>query len=178
MALLPILAYPDLRLRQKALPVARVDDDLRCLAANMAETMYAAPGIGLAAVQVNVPLRVITMDLSESKSELLVLINPEIVERSGEQECEEGCLSVPGEYAKVRRAARIVFTAMNLEGKTTRREAEGLLAVCVQHEIDHLDGKVFVDHLSRLKQERIRERLKKKQGRRGDVATAGHAAAL
>lgn len=177
MALLPILTYPDPRLRRKALPVARVDDAVRRLAADMAETMYAAPGIGLAAIQVDVPLRVITMDLSENKSDLLVLINPEIVEKSGEQECEEGCLSVPGEYAKVMRAARIVFTALDLDGKTTRREAEGLLAVCVQHEIDHLDGKVFVDHLSRLKQERIRERLKKKHGRKSE-SSAHHAAAL
>lgn len=176
MALLPILTYPDPRLRQKAGPVARVDSTVRRLADDMAETMYAAPGIGLAAVQVNVPLRVITMDLSDNRSELLVLINPEIVDKSGEQECEEGCLSVPGVYAPVTRAARVIYTALDRDGRAIRREAEGLLAVCVQHEIDHLDGMVFVDHLSRLKQERIRGRLKK-QARRGETPDR-HAAAM
>jgi peptide deformylase len=176
MALLPILTYPDPRLRQRALPVARLDDDVRRLISDMAETMYAAPGIGLAAVQVNVALRIVTMDLSESRSELRILINPEILERSGEQECEEGCLSVPGEFGKVKRAARIVYSAMDLQGKTARHDAEGLLAVCIQHEIDHLDGRVFVDHLSRLKRDRIRERLRR-QGRRSEPP-AGRAAAM
>lgn len=161
MALLPILRYPDPRLHKKAAPVERVDDSIRRLAANMAETMYEAPGIGLAATQVDVHKRVIVIDISEDKSQLLTLINPEILELAGEQMCEEGCLSVPGVYEKVARAERVRVRALNLRGESFTFEAEGLLSICVQHEIDHLEGKVFVEHLSRLKQARIKSRLAK-----------------
>lgn len=161
MALLPILRFPDPRLQRRAHSVAEIDDSIRQLVADMAETMYAAPGIGLAAVQVDVPLRVIVIDVSEDKSELRVFIDPDIIERSGEQVCEEGCLSVPGVYEKVTRAERVRVRARDLSGETFELAAEGLLAVCIQHEIDHLDGVVFVEHLSRLKQTRIRSRLKK-----------------
>jgi peptide deformylase len=161
MALLPILRYPDPRLHKKAAPVDRVDDDIRRLAADMAETMYAAPGIGLAATQVDVHKQVIVIDISEDKSRLVTLINPRIVAREGEQVCEEGCLSVPGIYDKVARSERVVVRALNLEGQSFDLEADGLLAVCVQHEMDHLQGKVFVEYLSRLKQTRIRSRLAK-----------------
>ncbi|MEN3110998.1 peptide deformylase [Uliginosibacterium paludis] len=162
MALLPILHYPDPRLHTKATPVAVVDDRIRTLAADMAETMYAAPGVGLAASQVNVHERVIVIDVSEDKSGLMALINPEIIERSGEQTCEEGCLSVPGIYDTVTRAERVKVRALNEKGETIEFEADGLLAVCVQHEIDHLDGKVFVEYLSQLKQNRIKTKLAKK----------------
>ncbi len=161
MALLPILRFPDPRLQRRAHSVAEIDDSIRKLVAYMAETMYAAPGIGLAAVQVDVPLRVIVIDVSEDKSELRVFIDPDIVERSGEQVCEEGCLSVPGVYEKVTRAERVRVRARDLSGEPFELAADGLLAVCIQHEIDHLDGVVFVEHLSRLKQTRIRSRLKK-----------------
>ncbi len=161
MALLPILRFPDPRLQRRARSVAEIDDSIRKLVADMAETMYAAPGIGLAAVQVDVPLRVIVIDVSEDKSELRVFIDPDIVERSGEQVCEEGCLSVPGVYEKVTRAERVRVRARDLSGEPFELAADGLLAVCIQHEIDHLDGVVFVEHLSRLKQTRIRSRLKK-----------------
>lgn len=162
MALLPILHYPDPRLHTKATPVAVVDDRIRTLAADMAETMYAAPGVGLAASQVNVHERVIVIDVSEDKSGLMALINPEIIERSGEQTCEEGCLSVPGIYDTVTRAERVKVRALNEKGETIEFEADGLLAVCVQHEIDHLDGKVFVEYLSQLKQNRIKTKLAKR----------------
>lgn len=161
MALLPILRYPDLRLHTIAAPVARVDDAIRKLIADMAETMYEAPGIGLAATQVDVHQQVIIIDVSEDKSQLLAFINPEILELSGEQLCEEGCLSVPGIYDKVARAERVKVRALNQQGESFILEAQGLLAVCVQHEIDHLQGKVFVEHLSRLKQTRIKSRLAK-----------------
>jgi len=161
MALLPILRYPDPRLHKKAVAVQQVDDAIRTLAADMAETMYEAPGIGLAATQVDVHLRVIVIDVSEDKSQLLALINPEILDRGGEQSCEEGCLSVPGVYEKVTRAERVRVRALDLRGETVELEADGLLAVCIQHEMDHLEGKVFVEHLSRLKQARIRARLAK-----------------
>ncbi|HMM72939.1 MAG TPA: peptide deformylase [Rhodocyclaceae bacterium] len=161
MALLPILRFPDPRLQRRAHSVAEIDDSIRKLVADMAETMYAAPGIGLAAVQVDVPLRVIVIDVSEDKSELRVFIDPDIIERSGEQVCEEGCLSVPGVYEKVTRAERVRVRARDLSGEIFELAADGLLAVCIQHEIDHLDGVVFVEHLSRLKQTRIRSRLKK-----------------
>lgn len=161
MALLPILRYPDLRLHKKAEPVRKVDDSIRRLAADMAETMYEAPGIGLAATQVDVHKRVIVIDVSEDKSQLLTLINPEITARDGEQVCEEGCLSVPGIYDKVARSEYVTVSALDLQGQPFTLEAEGLLAVCVQHEIDHLEGKVFVEYLSRLKQARIRNRLAK-----------------
>jgi peptide deformylase len=161
MPLLPILRYPDPRLHKKAAPVGRVDDDIRRLAGDMAETMYAAPGIGLAATQVDVHKQLIVIDTSEDKSQLITLINPGIISREGEQVCEEGCLSVPGIYEKVPRSERIVVRALNLEGEWFDLSAEGLLAVCIQHEMDHLLGKVFVEYLSRLKQTRIRSRLAK-----------------
>lgn len=164
MAILPILKYPDPRLHTVAKPVEKVDDRIRKLVADMAETMYAAPGIGLAATQVDVHERVIVIDLSEEKNDLLVLINPEIYWRSDEREVfEEGCLSVPDTYEKVERAAEIKVRALNEQGEPFEFHADGLLAVCVQHEIDHLDGKVFVEHLSLLKQNRIVTRLRKQQ---------------
>jgi len=163
MALLNILHYPDPRLRRLADPVTRVDDGVRQLVADMAETMYAAPGIGLAAIQVNVPQRVIVIDISDTRDQLLVLINPEIFEKDGEQVFEEGCLSVPGVYDEVTRAAHIRLRALGKDGKPFEMEASDLLATCIQHEIDHLDGKVFVDYLSRLKQTRIRKKLEKQQ---------------
>jgi peptide deformylase len=162
MALLPILRYPDPRLHKKAAPVAEVNDTIRKLIADMAETMYEAPGVGLAATQVDVHRRVVVIDVTEDKTGLLALINPEILERSGEQECEEGCLSVPGIYEKVTRAEKIRFRALDQKGQPFEMEAEGLLAVCVQHEIDHLNGKVFVEYLSQLKQGRIKAKLAKK----------------
>lgn len=161
MALLPILRYPDPRLHKKAAPVERVDETIRKLIADMAETMYEAPGIGLAATQVDVHKRVIVIDVSEDKSKLLAFVNPEILERAGEQVCEEGCLSVPGIYEKVTRSERVKVRALDARGEPFTLEAEGLLAVCVQHEIDHLDGKVFVEHLSQLKQGRIKAKLAK-----------------
>jgi peptide deformylase len=162
MALLPILHYPDERLHTRATPVKEVDARIRKLVADMAETMYAAPGIGLAATQVDVHERVIVIDISEDKSGLMAFINPEILERRGEQECEEGCLSVPGIYDKVRRAEWVRVRALNEKGETFELETDGLLAVCVQHEIDHLDGKVFVEYLSHLKQGRIKTKLAKR----------------
>lgn len=161
MALLKILHYPDPRLHTVAKPVAVVDDTIRKLAADMAETMYAAPGIGLAATQVDRHLRLIVVDISEEKNRLLTFINPVIVMKEGEAVREEGCLSVPGIYDKVTRAEHIRVQALNPRGETFQMEATGLLAVCIQHEIDHLDGKVFVEYLSRLKQTRIRHKLLK-----------------
>ena len=163
MALLPILHYPDPRLHKVAAPVTIVDDRIRQLVKDMAETMYAAPGIGLAATQVDVHQRVLIIDISETRDQLQTFINPEILERSGEAETEEGCLSVPGIYDKVTRAERVKVQALNTQGEKFTLEAEGLLAVCIQHEIDHLDGKVFVEYLSRLKQQRIAAKLKKQQ---------------
>ena len=165
MAILNVLTYPDPRLRKQAAPVKSVDNDVRQLVDDMAETMYAAPGIGLAAVQVDVQKRVIVLDISEDQTDLRVFINPEITEKRGQQESEEGCLSVPGVYAPVTRADSIVVRALGRDGKTFTLEASGMLAVCIQHEVDHLDGKVFVDYLSRMKQERIRKKLSK-QARR------------
>ena len=162
MALLPILRFPDPRLHTVAAPVAEVDDTIRRLIDDMAETMYEAPGIGLAATQVDVHRRVVVIDVSEERTELLALVNPVIVARSGEQVCEEGCLSVPGVYDKVSRAERVTVEALDRQGKPFSLDAEGLLAVCIQHEIDHLDGKVFVEYLSLLKQNRIKTRLAKK----------------
>jgi peptide deformylase len=161
MALLKILHYPDPRLHTVAKPVARVDDEIRRLAADMAETMYAAPGIGLAATQVDRHIRMIVVDISEQKNKLLTLINPRIVMKEGEAVHEEGCLSVPGIYDKVTRAEHIRVQALNLAGDSIEMDASGLLGVCIQHEIDHLDGKVFVEYLSRLKQTRIRHKLQK-----------------
>ena len=163
MAIRTILHYPDPRLRQVARPVATVDDEIRRLVDDMAETMYAAPGIGLAAVQINVALRVVTIDISESRNALQVFINPQILQRDGKQVFEEGCLSVPGIYDEVERAQHIRLRALNRDGQPFELEAEGLFATCIQHEIDHLDGKVFVDYLSRLKQTRIRKKLEKQE---------------
>ena len=159
MALLPILHYPDPRLHMRARVVDRVDADIRQLAADMSETMYAAPGIGLAATQVNRHVRVIVIDVSEDRSQLLTFINPELIEKSGECDGEEGCLSVPGIYETVKRAAQVKVRALNVEGETFELDATDLLAVCIQHEMDHLDGKVFVEYLSRLKQTRIKAKL-------------------
>ena len=161
MALLNILVYPDSRLRTVAKPVEAVDHSVTTLVDDMAQTMYSAPGIGLAATQVNVPKRVIVMDLSENRDELIVFINPIIEALEGEIETEEGCLSVPGIVAPVSRSERITVSALNREGKSFRLDASELLSVCIQHEVDHLNGKVFVDYLSRLKQDRIRKRLLK-----------------
>ena len=164
MALLTILHYPDKRLHKVAKPVAAVTERIRKLAADMAETMYDAPGVGLAATQVDVHERVVVIDVSEDKDDLMVLINPEILSRSDEQKThEEGCLSVPGVFDEVERPATVRIRALNLEGEVHEFEAEGLLAVCVQHEIDHLNGKVFVQHLSYLKQTRLKARLRKEQ---------------
>jgi peptide deformylase len=163
MAVLKILEYPDPRLRKIAVPVTAFAADLRKLVEDMAETMYAAPGVGLAATQVDVHKRIVVMDVSEARDELLVLINPEIVAAGGEAESEEGCLSVPGYYDKVTRAASIRVRAFDARGNNFELDAAGVLAVCVQHEMDHLIGRVFVDHLSPLKQARLAARLRKKQ---------------
>jgi len=158
-----ILQYPDPRLRLKANALPDVNDNVRRLVMDMAETMYQAPGIGLAAIQVNEPWRIVVIDISETRDQLQVFINPEILNKEGEQELEEGCLSVPGIYEPVIRANRIRVRALDRDGNAFELEAEGLLATCIQHEIDHLDGKVFVDYLSRLKQTRIRKKLEKQQ---------------
>jgi peptide deformylase len=163
MALLPILHYPDPRLHKVATPVAVVDDRIRQLVTDMAQTMYAAPGIGLAATQVDVHERVLVVDISEARDQLQAFINPEIIESTGEAEVEEGCLSVPGVFENVRRAEWIKLRALTRTGEPLMLEAKGLLAVCIQHEIDHLEGKVFVEYLSRLKQQRIAAKLKKQQ---------------
>jgi peptide deformylase len=165
MAKLDILHFPDPRLRQKARPVDRVDPDIQRLVDDMLETMYAAPGIGLAATQVNVPRRVVVIDVSDEHDQPLCLINPEVVERRGSEEMDEGCLSVPGFYETVRRAEWIRVRALDREGKPLELEADGLLAVCIQHEVDHLDGKLFVDYLSSLKRDRIRKKLEKAERR-------------
>jgi peptide deformylase len=164
MAQLNILHFPDPRLRKPAIPVDTVDEGVRKLVDDMLETMYSAPGIGLAANQINVQKRVIVIDISEDKNQPLVLINPSILERQGEEEMEEGCLSVPGFYETVRRAERIRVSALGRDGEPFEIETGRLLAVCIQHEIDHLDGKLFVDYLSPLKRTRIRKKLEK-QGR-------------
>jgi peptide deformylase len=161
MARLPILEFPDPRLRTKAAPVQEVDASIRKLIDDMFETMYAAPGIGLAATQVNVHKRVIVIDVTEDRSQPIVLINPEIVSREGVEETEEGCLSVPGIYDKVRRAEKVRVRTLDRNGKQIEMDADGLLAVCIQHEMDHLDGKLFVDYLSELKRTRIRKKLEK-----------------
>jgi len=163
MALLPILHFPDPRLRIRAAPVETIDEVIRTLAANMLETMYQAPGIGLAATQVNVHKRLIVVDVSPTKDHPLCLINPELICREGEEEMEEGCLSVPGVFEIVRRAEKIRVRALDLTGQTLEIDADGLLAVCIQHEIDHLDGKLFVDYLSTLKRSRIRKKIEKAQ---------------
>ncbi|MCO5106110.1 MAG: peptide deformylase [Burkholderiaceae bacterium] len=162
MAVLDILRYPDPRLHRVAEPVRAVDDGIRQLVRDMAETMYAAPGIGLAATQVDVHLRVIVIDVSEARDQLRVFVNPEIVARSADSKVyEEGCLSVPGIYDEVERPDRVTVKALDENGQPFTLEADGLLAVCIQHEIDHLNGRVFVQYLSRLKQSRIKSRLLK-----------------
>jgi len=172
MALLPILRYPDPRLHKVASPVTMFDDSLRALVRDMAQTMYEAPGVGLAATQVNVHKQVIVIDVSETHDELRVLINPRILQADGVQVCEEGCLSVPGIYEEVERAEHVVVEAEDEFGKTFRLEADELLAVCIQHEMDHLKGKVFVEYLSRLKQTRIKSRLVKEAAREDKKAAA------
>ena len=172
MALLDILHYPDPRLRTVAKPIDEVTEATRRLIDDMFETMYAAPGIGLAAIQVNVPQRVVVIDVSDNGDEPLALVNPEILEKDGIETMQEGCLSVPGFYENVQRAERIRFRYLDREGKAVEREADGLLAVCVQHEIDHLDGKLFVDYLSDLKRGRIRKKLEKQQRQEPDSGEA------
>lgn len=161
MPLLPILRFPDVRLKKVAAPLTNIDDGIRKLVADMAETMYEAPGIGLAATQVDVHKQIVVIDISEEKNELRVFINPRLEKFEGAQEGEEGCLSVPGIYEKVERAERVTVHYLDLDGQAQSLTAEGLLAVCLQHEIDHLQGHVFVDHLSQLKQTRIRNKLAK-----------------
>ena len=163
MALLTILAYPDPRLRRVASPVTAFTAEVQKLVLDMAETMYVAPGIGLAATQVDVHKRILVIDLSETRDDLRVYINPRVLSAEGEAECEEGCLSVPGFYDKVTRAARIRVRAQDARGDTFEHDAEGMLAVCIQHEMEHLEGRIFVDHLSPLKQARLVARLRKKQ---------------
>jgi len=163
MAILNILHFPDERLRIKAKPVAEVTDKHRTLINNMLETMYDAPGIGLAATQINFHERILVIDISEEKNQPIVLINPEILEKEGDQEFDEGCLSVPGIYETLHRAEKVRIKALNKAGESFEMDAEGLLAVCIQHEMDHLDGKLFVDYLSQLKKQRIRKKLEKQQ---------------
>jgi peptide deformylase len=163
MALLPILQYPDPRLHKVAKSVVSVTEQTRKLIKDMAETMYAAPGVGLAATQVDVHERIVVIDVSEEHNDLKVLINPVLLNAEGEEESEEGCLSVPGIYEKVTRAERVSVKALDENGKEFKLEADGLLAVCIQHEMDHLQGRVFVEHLSHLKQTRIRAKLKKQR---------------
>jgi len=163
MARLPILEYPDPRLRKVAAPVPAVTADIQKLVRDMAETMYAAPGVGLAATQVDVHKRVIVIDVSEARNELHVFINPQLLSAQGETDAEEGCLSVPGYYERVKRAARITVRALNERGETFELTTEGPLAVCIQHEMDHLIGKVFVDYLSPLKRARLSAKLRKRQ---------------
>ena len=161
MALLPILRFPDPRLKKIAAPVTNIDDTVRRLIADMAETMYEAPGIGLAATQVDVHKQIVVIDISEDRNQLLALINPRLENFQGQQEGEEGCLSVPGIYEKVQRAEWVTVHYQDGDGAQRTLVAEGLLAVCIQHELDHLNGTVFVDHLSQLKQTRIRSKLAK-----------------
>ena len=161
MPILNILRYPDSRLHKVAAPVTVFDESLKKLVADLAETMYAAPGIGLAATQVDVHKQIIVVDVSDRHDSLVVLVNPEILEATGESDIEEGCLSVPGIYELVQRAERVKVRAHDQNGKAFTLEAQGLLAVCIQHEMDHLLGKVFVEHLSQLKQQRIRAKLAK-----------------
>ncbi|MCF6281849.1 MAG: peptide deformylase [Candidatus Polarisedimenticolaceae bacterium] len=171
MAILDILRFPDPRLRNKAQRIEQVDAALRRLVDDMLETMYQAPGIGLAAIQVNVAKRLVVIDISEEKDQPLVLINPEIIESDGSEEYEEGCLSVPGVYETVKRAERIRIKAQDRQGVPFELETDELLAICIQHEIDHLDGKLFVDYLSSLKRQRIRKKLEK-EGRQDAPAEA------
>lgn len=172
MALLTILEFPDPRLRTRAEPVAEVTAEIRQLIEDMFETMYATPGVGLAATQVNVHKRLLVVDISEDRNQPHALINPEILSKDGLEEREEGCLSVPGIYENVKRADRIRVRFLDRKGKVQELDADGLLAVCIQHEMDHLEGKLFVDYLSELKRTRIRKKLEKeRKGRDGDAGT-------
>jgi peptide deformylase len=161
MALLPVLVYPDQRLRNQAKPVVEVTDETRKIVEDMFETMYEDGGVGLASIQVDIQQRIVTIDVSESRDEPLTLINPEILEKHDEKEGLEGCLSFPGVFDKIKRAERIKFKALDKDGKEYTMDAEGLLAVCVQHEIDHLDGKLLIDYLSPLKKGRLLKKLEK-----------------
>jgi peptide deformylase len=172
MAIRTILEFPDPRLRTRARPVTRFDADLRRVIDDMLETMYAAPGIGLAATQVDVHQRLIVIDISADHNDPLVLINPEILSREGEIATEEGCLSVPGYFDEVKRASRIRVRAQDRDGNAFERDCEDLLAVCVQHEMDHIDGKLFVDYLSNLKRERVRKKLEKERRARAAGSSA------
>lgn len=163
MAILSVLHYPDPRLRKKATPVTVVDAGIRKLAADMLETMYQEGGIGLAATQVDARKRVVVIDLSEQRNEPMYLINPEIISKEGVEQMQEGCLSVPGYYDLVERAEKIRFRYLDREAEVREVETDGLLAVCVQHEIDHLDGKLFIDYLSPLKRQRLRKKLEKQE---------------
>ena len=171
MTLLTILEFPDPRLRTQAQPVTRFDSELKQLAADMLETMYAAPGIGLAASQVDRHIQMLVLDVSEEKNTPMTIVNPRILEREGTQTCQEGCLSVPGIFADVERADRIRVAAQDVQGQAFELEAEGLLAVCIQHEMDHLQGKLFVDYLSPLKRDMVRKKLEK-QRRHSETAVA------
>ena len=161
MALLDILHFPDERLRTEAAPVTLVDEGIRTLIGDMFETMYHAPGIGLAATQINVHKQIMVIDITENRDQPLCFINPVLINTNGEEEMEEGCLSVPGVFEKVKRAERITVQALNQNGESFELEADGLLAVCIQHEMDHLKGLLFVDYLSKLKKQRIRKKLEK-----------------
>ncbi len=163
MALLPILHFPDERLRNIAKPIENIDEDTKTLAKDMLETMYDDGGIGLAATQVNVAKRLVVMDLSEDKNEAIYLINPEIIDSQGTEKTKEGCLSVPGFYEYVKRAEWVRCRYLDLDGKEQELETDGLLAVCIQHEIDHLDGKLFIDYLSPLKKARLKKKLEKQE---------------
>ena len=169
MAILEILHFPDPKLRNKAKPVVAVDDKVRRFVGDMFETMYAAPGIGLAATQVNDLRRIVVIDVSEEHNAPLCLINPEIVEKEGEEVMEEGCLSVPDVFEPVTRADKIKVRALNTDGDSFELEADGLLAVCIQHELDHLEGKLFIDYLSKLKRQRIRKKLEKSNRQKQDA---------
>jgi len=173
--ILNILHFPDPRLRTRAVPVTVFDDGLKQIVEDMFETMYEAPGIGLAATQVDIHQRIIVIDVSEDKDQPFCLINPEIITLQGEEEMEEGCLSVPGVYEKVTRAESVSVRAMDTSGKTFEMEADELLAICIQHEVDHLNGRLFVDHLTRLKQHRIRKKLEKERKRGLHVDVTSHA---
>ncbi|HDP88763.1 MAG TPA: peptide deformylase [Thioalkalivibrio sp.] len=177
MAILEILHFPDPRLRKHAEPVAEVDDGIRRIVDDMFETMYAAPGIGLAATQVNIQKQIIVIDISKDKSEPLALINPEIISLDGVEEMEEGCLSVPGYYETVQRAERIRVRALDRDGQAFELETDDLLAVCIQHEMDHLAGKLFVDYLSPLKRQRIQKKLEK-AARQGNLPRNTEQAAI
>jgi peptide deformylase len=163
MARLEVLHFPDPRLRKQALPVKSVDDSIRKLAADMLQTMYEENGVGLAATQVNVQQRVVVIDVSADRNQPLVLINPEIVEQEGLEESQEGCLSVPGYFDTVERATKVRYRYLSLEGSPVEADADGLMAICLQHEIDHLNGKLFIDYLSNLKRERIRKKIEKQE---------------